>query len=360
MANKKQIGILTFHRAVNYGAVIQTWALYKFLTIHNFNVNIIDYHCKSIENTYEVFSFRKLKSLPYKGKLKYFASQLLNAFNIYRRRIKFKKFLASEIPVINLDNIECIDSYIVGSDQVWNPVLTGGLDEMFLLNSPVLSNKKRIAYAASSEPSCLKESDIITLGTALAQFNAVSVREKSLRNLFSTSLNIKVCTDPTFLLQQNDYEEITENRLIAEPYLFVFQVVKSKETMKIAKELASKYDLKIRYLNSRFDIFASTSNVRYNIGPKEFLSLIKYASYVVTTSFHGTALSIIFKKQFVFVNTGKANRQLNLLEDLNLSDRIVWNKIPENLNDINYDHINLQGYSESSKNFLLTSLSDYL
>ena len=76
-------------------------------------------------------------------------------------------------------------------------------------------------------------------------------------------------------------------------------------------------------------------------GPEEFLGLIKAAKIVVTNSFHATAFSIIYKKDFYTVmNDNDLNsRMIDLTAKLNLSGRIISsNSEFPRLEDIKIDY----------------------
>jgi hypothetical protein len=325
----KKIGILTFHRAVNYGAVLQTWALFKRIKDAGPEVSIIDYRPNSIELTYKPFSFIKLfENKSPKAQVLYLLDHIFKYRMICIRNQAFANFRNENLKIDGIDKIKDFDVLISGSDQVWNPNLTKGLDKFYYLNIPAKEGVKKISYGASSELAYFKE--LITnhkdfLVKNLNSFNAISVREPALSDVLSKYIkkNIDVVLDPTLLLNAEDYEEIITMPLEKEPYVLVYQVVDKKETMRIARKISNERKLKIIFLNSRYRFYKRTTNLKGSIGPSEFLSLFKNASYIVTTSFHGTIFSIIFKKNFYTVVGKHSSRQTNLLNQLNLSSRIL-------------------------------------
>lgn len=351
-----RIGILTFHNAVNYGAVLQCWALYKRLSLLNHEVFIIDYFSHFIKEQYSVFSWNCLKRKTLKGKVTYCGIHILRGMKIYNRNIKFDLFSKKEFTYIKTDEINSnLNAVITGSDQVWNTLLTGGYDNMYFLEFPIDSYIRKISFAASSEFIHFREelSRNVKMRNAISRIHYLSVREEALAEELRHKIgkDIQVVSDPTLLLTAEQYESITAKRLIEEQYIFVFQVVYSSHTMKIAKKIARERRLRIIYVNARYMFFHKEKNIRISIGPSEFLSLIKYSSFVITTSFHGTAFSIIYRKQFYTVKTPCMSRQINLLETLGLSERIIMNISNINNNDIEY----LEEFNNRMKGYMCKS-----
>ena len=287
--------------------------------------------------------------------LNYFLSRFLRFNNIKRRNQSFNNFINDNITTININKVGQLNVVIAGSDQIWNPFLTNGIDNIYTLQDSRFSKIKKIGYAISGEPSCISKEEAKVLGKNIETFDFMSVREESLRQLFKQYCvkDIKLCVDPTLLLNKNIWADFASKRLIKEKYVFVYQVVHSDTAMILAKNKAKELNAKLLFLNTKFSIRWKEKNISNSIGPREFVSLIKYADYIVTTSFHGTALSIMLQKQFVVVGTGKTDRQKNLLSILSLSNRMV-NSISqaEGLSAIDYTKIELDKIVEDSKLFL--------
>ena len=323
-----KIGILTFHSAVNYGAVLQCWALAEKLKSMGFEVFIINYVSSFIKEKYSPFSWTFLSEKSLMGKVQYLMLHFFKRGKIIARNEKFSTFINACFRYVSLDLIdEKMDIVLVGSDQVWNTELTGGYDKHYFLDFPIKSQIKRISFAASSE---LVHFQRTINGNnkaimALSKFHALSVREEALKNeLLSKGLkDVVVVSDPTLLLDIEHYEKVVAEKIVDEKDLFVFQVVNSPLTMKVAQKMAKSKNLKLVYLNASYRLFQKDKNVSIPIGPSEFLSLIKYSDFIITTSFHGTAFSIIYRKQFVTIRTAHMNRQENLLYMLGLSNRII-------------------------------------
>lgn len=349
-----RIGIITFHRAINYGAALQCWALQKYLEKTGNTCCVIDYRCENVERTYKILNLKEyLRRNGLKSKMGYLLSRLRHWHNMLLRNNAFKKFQESSFNLSETSNIRNIDAIIAGSDQIWNPQLTGGVDDVYILKNDLFDSVRKIAYAVSGEDQCFTERDINIIKGVLGEFYAVSFREESLARLFGQRYNdYEVCIDPTMLLKASDYEEIVSDRMINGQYLFLYQVVPSQDAVLFAKRVARERGLQFVFLNSKFDFFTAEKNIKEVVGPREFLSLIKYASLVITTSFHGLAFSIIYKRQFCYFKSGKTSRQENLLKQLSLEYRIVNKKGLCSKDVIDYDNINVETISERSKLFI--------
>ncbi|MDZ7724273.1 MAG: polysaccharide pyruvyl transferase family protein [candidate division KSB1 bacterium] len=343
--NNIKIGIITFHRAVNYGAVLQTWALEQYLISKGFKVEIVDYRNKHIEDHYEPFNlltlFHKRRLITF---LKYLIFYNLNTGLVIKRNLSFSKFLESNLIITSTDSqdlnnlLKDFDALICGSDQIWNPILTGGWDKIYFLKFDKKMKCIKMAYAVSmGNLSKIKNRENIKdIKNKLKDLDYISVRESGMIKLLKQYTNKQIITtiDPTLLIDQKMYGKLGLANIIEEPYIFVFQVVKDKRAMLLAKRIAQKEGLRIIQLLSGLNNLIFKNRIIQTCGPVEFLNLIKYSSYVITTSFHGTALSIVFKKNFFTINTGSSERQGYLLKSLDLDSRYV-----NNINKINIDEM---------------------
>lgn len=347
-----KIGILTFHKAHNYGAVLQAYALQTYLQSLNHTVEFIDYRNEELLNVYKWFDLNRFKT------------RHLN--NIYKelklilpRKKRFKKFDEFINRYLNLSTKEySLNSYdviIIGSDQVWNTNLTNGFDNMYWGNFKINNNCKLVSYAASMQDE-IPNDNISKIKKYLNNFTYISVREDSIAKTLNsiTNKNISVVLDPTLLLSKEQWNSICNERIIKEPYLLLYQVRKNDKAKEIAKKIARKLNLRLIYLSASIDINNSTEIV--SSGPQDFVNLFKYAHFVVCTSFHGTVFSIIFNIPFcsILLNDGKDNRVKNLLDKLNLKERGVENYNDAILNDINWENVqnSLSILKKNSKEYI--------
>lgn len=329
-----KIGILTFHYAYNYGAVLQCYALQEALKELGHEVFVIDYHQQDIENAYKLFRKKKIISknplLIVKNILK---ESLLTPYKLKRKK-SFEDFITHNLNLTKRvsygDIPDNLDVYIVGSDQIWNPKILGGkLDKAYLADFKFNTDDKiLIAYAASSGHGKFGKQALEQLKTTAERLNSISVREENLQRIISslTNKNVEIVLDPTLLVKKNVWNKFVNERLIKKKYILVYQVVNHPETLKIAKKLSKELKVEIIEIGSITrtkikDIFSK----RLTDSPAVFLNLIKHAECMVTTSFHGSAISAIFNTPFYTVDIKRKNddRCSNLLEMLGLKNRFI-------------------------------------
>lgn len=322
-----KIGILTFHRAHNYGAVLQAYALRRYLTLKGYNVNIIDYRGE-VNKRSRLSNFFKRRNL-----LVLFFSIVFKLSRVYRRYKKFDSFISDYLQpqdtVFSGEEFSDLnyDVYIVGSDQVWNRDIIGRNDLVFFGDLRQKKEFKLISYAASLGNQKISKEDGKQFKRLLQNFDQISVRERDGVDLISEMLEKPVAHvfDPTFLLSGKDYEEIIGTPVLQEDYVLVYQVVDHPATVGIAQSLAQQLNAKVIFLESSIKGFRPLKNHYETLGPGEYLSLIRGAKCIVTTSFHGTAFSIIYKRPFYVVNLDTHNsRPKSLLNSLHLQDRILY------------------------------------
>ncbi len=373
-----KLGILTYHFAINYGAVLQVFALqetFKKLQIESQIINYVpDFH----EKLYDIIEIKKSillnkKTKPLKTILKYLFYILFHEKDYKNKVSKFKHFSKINLSLTNkitnyyeLKDFNQEFTHIVcGSDQIWNPELSNNFDDSYFCKF-CDSNIVKISYAASIGDINLLKNDILKINflKLLNNFNHVSVRESNLSDFIINNSNTKsiVTLDPTLLLDQKEYCRIAiKSRIIKENYLLIYQLNINPKLAEIAKIVAKKFNLKIVTLMGNLFQNSIHTNLLKSIGPSEFVSLFRDASYIVTNSFHGTAFSIIFQKNFnIVLNDNRNDRMLNLLNNLNLENRIFYSgKGDYYTNSLDYtepfkllDKIKLQ-----SLNYLKNSLS---
>ncbi len=355
----KKVGIVTFHRAENFGAVMQAYALQETLKVLGTDAYILDYKNSNIEAQYHIFNPSILWSR--KNILASLRSYLKRFKSLKSRRIKKKYYVSFRNKFLNIAPLSLwrkSDILITGSDQVWNLHLTGGFDDFYFLNLPLSKNQKRISYAASSDkdPQDLLSQNSDKVKKALEKFDSISVREEFLKKqlLRYFDKNIDVNLDPTLLLEASRYEEIAikpkENG-----YICVYHMTPTDEGRKLAERIASDRGLKVVELFGGYEVKVSNNICKADISPRELLGYLRYADEIVTTSFHGIAFSIKFGKNFWVIDKGDNFRQKNILSKLELSNRIVTNSIEANIAEF----IDYKEVDKKLSNLLETSL-DYL
>lgn len=355
-----KVGILTYHRSHNYGALLQAVATRVLLERMGHEVHYVDYWPEYHKRMYKFFSFRNWLKAGKRNKVNMLISLFTNVGKLKKNRIRvFNHFISKYIsPFCLLSNRPCdYDVILYGSDQIWRKQLHNNLFNPVYFGENNFTAKKHIAWAASMGSLDLNSNDIDDLRRWLSNFDSIAVREKSLCTLVgSLGFECKTILDPTLLFSIEEWCSILPEAnipLVNVPYILYYPLYRGFDMDEIEK-FAREKGLKVVEISG--SIKDDIKNEFLTISPAAMISLIKNAEYVFTSSFHGVAFSIICKKQF-FCNFQKnADRAKSLLDDLGLGDRFVsFGLDKENmLPPINYDLVNskLHVLQKESNNFL--------
>lgn len=329
MVNEK-IGVITFHEVYNYGAVIQAYALQKFLDDNGFKNEIVDFSPKKQKDYTNIYSIRN-------GFKRFIKTLMLTPANTQRivRKKRFDNFLEDYLTLsqekyedsTSLEKAnENYQTFIVGSDQVWNVTKKSDTSSAYFLRF-VGDNKKRIAYAPSIGNATLEELKVYR--EDLKRFNALSCREKGGSSLVSKLVgsDVKVVLDPTLLIDRNSLLGLTETTKEV-PYILYYSLDgydKRTNNMDILLLLKRKFGLALKIVTPEWPFHKEFGEDIINAGPKEFLSLIKNAEIVCTNSFHGTALAIKFERPLYVLEEFSAEdeRKRSILEQLKIENRNI-------------------------------------
>lgn len=318
-----RVGILTFHDAINYGAVLQAQGLCEVINSFDaVNCEIIDYKSVALEQMYYINNIKSVK-------------EFIRRLYVIVKKKTFEHYLKSKCVIsksVNKKSISKIfdkyDAIIVGSDQVWNGNITGN-DDIYLL--PFCSEKIiKGSYAASignyNITDSKKENYI-----RLKEFKGISVREPEAACVISklTGRDVKVHIDPTLLVNNKYWDKIAISPSVRNKYIFIYASGDVKKIIQVAKVLKKMTQYDIYYMGN-YEI-ENAKKISF-VTPDRWLGFIKNAEIVLTNSFHGTAFSIIFEKNF-FVDLGwneekqknKNNRAENLLEMFGLTKQVIEN-----------------------------------
>jgi hypothetical protein len=337
------VGILTFHRALNYGALLQAYALHRVLNDQGISNCIIDYKCDHFEKEYHLFADYKYVNI--KGKV----VRTLNIPDIIAKRIKFKTFIKNHIKLSEkkdltrtdlVDNwkITGCDTIITGSDQIWNNNVTN-FDKTYFLDF-VNDPQSKKSYAASFGFNKIPEELISEYRALLSDFSHISVREKIGADIIKQLCGrmVPINLDPTLLLKREMWMQLCSDTVKIKNYILVFCIIETESIRGFANKLSNKTGCPVITV---MDKVINSLNVFNNLGlgPCEFLDLFKHARYIVTNSYHGTAFSINFNKDFfVELQTHSNNtnsRILQLLELFGLQNR----EIHKGTNTINLETV---------------------
>lgn len=309
-----KVGIITFHRALNYGAVLQAYALVKYLRLQNVDCELIDYRCKYIEQFY-----KPLKANPIR-ETKAFIKEIIYTPKIIEKRRKFDKFISENIcttkPVYDLAELRELnniyDVFITGSDQVWNRKWSG-LDKTYFLSFAECG--KKYSYAASFGVDNISPQDERECKKLLYDFSAISVRENSGSALIAKILNrsAEVSLDPTCLFDKDFWRK--KATLPQESgYVLLYTLEKSDKLINLARSLARKHNAKVKFITDAIKKKLEFDYCSF-LSPTEFVGLFANAGYVITNSFHGLMFATIFEKKVYLAYQERAGAPNSRLKD---------------------------------------------
>ena len=364
MSNHK-IGVITVHKNVNYGANLQAFASCKYLNNKGYECSVIDYTLPEHEKGAHLFSWLKQswdgeKNKSASRKIKLAAALAMSAPWKNKRLSSFAKFRKKNIKMThlcqNMQDIENLnlDTVVCGSDQIWNPAVTEGINPIFF--GAINGVKTKISYAASVGMDKFEQTDEEKVEKLVRELDHCSVREENTAQYIYciAGKNIETVCDPVFLLDKSDYETLIGKRCIKKDYVLLYSVIHNDNMTAIAKEYADRHGLPLVEICTEKTKGASHQQIN-TFGPDGFLNAFRYAKTVFTNSFHGTAFSLIFEKDFYIVdNKVRGSRITNLLTKVGLSERLISSPVEKDFDPINYEESQrlLDEYVSISKAFL--------
>lgn len=358
VSKKKNIAIVTWLGNGNYGTSLQSFALHKKLQVLGYNVCFLKYVQSSFNyknfikfilskiridsDNWKSLIFRPLVSAK-QAKLSRFISENYNIHKPINTKRELQKLIAET------------DVFVTGSDQIWNTKYH--FDPFFFLD--FAGNSKRIAYASSIGLQDFPEEHKAKLKTLLASFSHIGLRETTAVNAVSNLLkrdDVIQVLDPTFLLDSQEWTYVSASAMIEceVPKKFIFcYLIGNNEEYKEQLKKVMKYtgikDVVIIPAAENMEFCVEGALVYHDAGPLEFIKLIKESLFVCTDSFHATALSLNFNKNFVeFMrfkdadNASQNSRIYDVLSHYDLMDRIYSDKTTEWSRNIDFTYSNEQ------------------
>ncbi len=328
-----KVSIITYHRVYNYGAALQAYATEKIFEKLGYEAEIVDYIPKKVKRYggYRQISYES--KMFYSNPLKKFIVSIVKMPSYRKQRKVFDKFLDVQFkmsrPYYSIqelrDNPPEADLYCTGSDQVWNNIYSDGFDEAFFL--PYAKVGKKFAFSASFGRKDFTEEERRQLLSYIKDYQAVSVREKSGLDIINNlPIHLKEHTlDPTLVLEKREWEKlIKKDNAVEEGYILVYQLHGNSPAETYANIIGKKQGKKVYRIITMMHQKSNGSN-RITIPDVEmFLTLFAKADLVVTDSFHGTAFSINFNKNFVVTVPQRTGERIaSILELTKLSNRIA-------------------------------------
>lgn len=368
-----RIGILTFHRAHNYGALFQAYALLSFLKKYFPETEIIDYWPLYHQDEYKLIPNWKRRT--FVEKIKGILVFLIGFQQIVKRRRGYLNFMKEYLRLPDKVRFpfagSLTDSYydvvIYGSDQIWRKMHFNNqhfFDDVYWGYYPH-NVGVRIAYAASMGDVNLTPDDLPYINQSLQNFRHIGIREHYLIDMLRQIRDVEFqqVVDPVFLLDKQHWDDLICNltyKTPSEKYILFYHLTYSTNALQFVNKLSEATGYRIIEIRGRVIPYLIGKRYFHGISPLQFLLLIKNSEMVVTNSFHGTAFSIMFEKDFYSViKSVENNRIRSLLNMLKLTNRIIdsdRSMLPDE--PINYSEVKaiLLHYIQNSKQFILKAI----
>lgn len=376
-----KVGIITFHASHNCGSFMQSYALQTFLNKSGYSNEIINFSNVGQRELYSAkFKNSNLKNiiknlilLPHRDILQATYSNY-NSFIKNNLKLSPKEFHNNtELRSASFP----YNSYISGSDQIWNITIADSDDVYFL---DFVKNGRKIAYApsfgAKNIANYTTPHGYNKYKSLLSSYDSLSIRENNGQKWLKEILgkDVPVVLDPTLLLERKDYanlEQSFDSKLQKNKYIFYYSPSYDRKINHLVKKIAKKYHLKVVAWNPKSFYLKGMSCSGFYLpkvqNPGVYLSLIKNSAMVITTSFHGTIFSTIYRKKFWTIKNGGMfgddDRVKTLVNQLRISERLI----PIQFDDT-FDYLQLPDYSnynqelpklrEKSIDFLLGALKN--
>lgn len=329
------IGIITMHRPLNFGCALQAFATQYVIERLGYQARIIDYLYPNASHGGK----RPLKhSILHYGNL--LLAFLFTGRDFWRRKERYGMFLSHRLKMTApyqteealRENCPDFEVFCSGSDQIWNPNFTGS--DLSFLGAFVPDGKKIFSYASSFGISELDQEQVKTYRKFLERFSALSVRERQGQSILERQLGLKAerVLDPTLLLNASEWDAFSAPVSVQSPYILCYgaegpglNLVDKAVHLARKLEKNSGKQYKVVHIHGRpWQRLSSKASYVFDTGPEEFLSLVRNASCVLTTSYHGTCFSLNFGIPFwSFIQEGSVDTRIpDLLDLLELNGRL--------------------------------------
>ena len=312
---KYDIGLTGYWWSTNYGSVATYYALYKVLKEMGLSVILLD--------------------RPEKEKH-------VDGLDVFSRRFftRHKVNVSESMDWDKLGELNRLsDTFLLGSDQVWGPGAIKGYKFFFFFDF-VEKEKKKIAYAASfGEHFNVVEEHVTKAKNYIKLFDDISVREIQAVDICKENFGItpEWVIDPIFLVGSKEFERISKQSkknisdIVGDKdYIFVYILNPSEEKRKIILDLSERMGMPIIcVLHGKAHSFEKNNaqmqlpNTVKDVEEEDWLHFCKNSKFVITDSYHGSAISIIFNKQFINCSNKKwgQSRYVSLFNLLGIMER---------------------------------------
>lgn len=360
-----KIGILTYHRSHNYGAILQAIGLRMYLEGIGHEAYFVDYWPQYHRKMYKVFPSLHTQGLSIRGRISGFLQDLCLFPSKYRRIQKFRDFINQYIDPYCLPMTEYFDCVVCGSDQIWRKQtgLKGKYNSIYFGGGNI-DVGYYISYAGSMGEINLSNDDEAILKDLFSNFKAISVREENLaKTLIAKNIvkDLTVVADPTILLGSDKWNELLESSKfsIKGRYVLYYKLMYDSFNDKVIKQFADSHDLQLITLEGNIRIEDYFNGSITNADPLEMLSLIANADFVFTSSYHGLVFSLLFHRQVVCAFKHNKDRAISLLSYLDIPERLIDKSSTIPSSSIDYCKVEkrLEELAQASRDWLEINLT---
>lgn len=369
-----KIGIITIHKSPSYGACLQSFALWKYISSEGVDCEIIDLHrpthidfkksdrflpMRQEHLTFKVKVLTELFKLKDKLLAKVHLSPLEKKYNQFNEEIKYSKVYKGVDELYA--NPPSYDLYVTGSDQVWNPQQAYCIEPYFL--TFVNNGGKKISYAASIGLKDLLSEEKEKFAQWLESYDAIGVREKSAQELLTSFMNkpTTLVLDPTFLLDKESWLKESVLPAVDDSYILLFSLFTPSNILNFAKRIAEESDKRLIILAPNRKEIGNGGILVNDAGPREFLGYFYQADMVITDSFHGTVFSMIMEAgnffSYIAPNNRRGSRIVDLLSLFQLEDHLLSPELKETAIELQSHQIDLSILKERIKEERAKSIS---
>lgn len=332
-----KLGIVSYNiycNFTNYGSALQSWALSRIINKvgeGEYSAVLVDYCPDVLLDKNPLDPFKNMWDKDEESR----RNCELTMPSIRENYYKFDTFYNTRFDKTkekyvsknfnDIKSIDKIEKFICGSDTIFCIDEFDGFDDGYFANFAVMKNNS-ISYAASFGDAHFDEKTYKILNERLTNFKALGIRENKMIDYIkhNTKIPVSRTIDPTLLLTKEDYDSIASDRIVDEKYLLLYTRRYNKEMEDYAEYIAKKYGLKVVEISLRAVNREKGHIMKYDAGVEEFLSLVKYADYVVTNSFHGLIFAVQYEREFSVFSRQSGDSKINEVLDLfGLNNRLL-------------------------------------
>ncbi len=342
----KKVEIITLHYISNYGSVLQTFATQKKFEQMGYSTEVVNYirpnatpkeliksglKQKNYTNPVKIASYRIIKSTENRFRNRVCAKFLKKYVHMSKKYAAYEE-LKQDPPIA--------DIYVTGSDQTWNSEYNGGVLPAYYLDFAP-QGKKKIGYSVSIGMPEIPENEYEETRKYVTQYDAISVREDSAKKILEQMgcRNVEHILDPTLVLNEKDWSDFVAPRMIKEKYILVYKLHYDQMIDIYAEKLSEKTGYRVVKMTYFFSHMKGNGKTIFCPEVGQFLSLIKNAEHVITDSFHCTAFSLNFKKDFFVVYPGKYSTRLHSILSLTGTEHRVVKDLSFHPQRIDFEYV---------------------